>query len=213
MTEEELRLEKLHQESMGKAQQEYPNDVEQGCLDIWVDDIVPCLRDTATGELKNTVVFRVESRSYLRKFNEKNGWVINWAEVPSNVEVYALALQDNNEIQGLVGVKNDVDANAVYIHWAVAAPQNNKHDFGTRKYAGVGGHLFAIAVDKSFQWGHDGVVHGFARNAELVKHYVNTFGAFHLGRQHIYQIAIFEEEARRILEVYTYEWQGKSNDT
>ena len=26
--------------------------VRQGCLDIWVDEIVPCFRDTVTGELK-----------------------------------------------------------------------------------------------------------------------------------------------------------------
>ena len=28
--------------------------IEQGCLDIWIDDIVPCLKDTETGELKDT---------------------------------------------------------------------------------------------------------------------------------------------------------------
>ena len=40
--------------------------IEQGCLDIWIDGIVPCLKDTETGELKETVVFKIESRSYLR---------------------------------------------------------------------------------------------------------------------------------------------------
>ena len=29
--------------------------IEQGCLDIWIDGIVPCLKDTETGELKETV--------------------------------------------------------------------------------------------------------------------------------------------------------------
>ena len=42
--------------------------IEQGCLDIWIDDIVPCLKETATGKLKDTVVFKIESRSYLKKF-------------------------------------------------------------------------------------------------------------------------------------------------
>ena len=182
--------------------------LEQGCLDVWIDDLVPCLKDTTTGEFKNTVVFRIESRTYLKRFNQKSGWVINWAEIPKDVEVYALAIQDTNEIQGLVGVKDDRDANAAYIHWAVTAPHNNKHDFGSQKYEGVGGHLFAIAVDKSLQWGHDGVVHGYARNMELVNHYMKTFGAFHLGRRHIYQVVIFEQEAKRLLEVYTYEWHG-----
>ena len=35
--------------------------IEQGCLDIWIDSLVPCLRDTYTGEMKDTVVFRIES--------------------------------------------------------------------------------------------------------------------------------------------------------
>ena len=77
--------------------------VERGCLDIWIDDIVPCLRDTVTGDLMNTVVFKIESRSYLKKFKKNDGWHINWENVPKDVEVYALALLDTNEIQGLVG--------------------------------------------------------------------------------------------------------------
>ena len=180
--------------------------IDQGCLDIWIYGIVPCLKDTETGEIKETVVFKIESRSYLKKFTKKGGWHINWNEVPNDVEVYALALHDTNEIQGLVGVRNDVDAKAGFIHWACTAPWNNKHDFGKQKYEGVGGHLFAIAVDKSLQWGYDGTVHGFAANMELVKHYVEVFNAIHLGRLHIYQIAIPATYARHLLEVYTYEW-------
>lgn len=48
----------------------------RGCLNIWIDEIVPCLRDTETGEMKDTVVFRIESRSYLKKFQVNNGWHI-----------------------------------------------------------------------------------------------------------------------------------------
>ncbi len=104
--------------------------VQRGCIDIWIDDIVPCLRDTVTGDLMNTVVFKIESRSYLKKFKKNDGWHINWDEVPKDIDVYALALLDTNEIQGLVGLRNDKDADAVYMHWACAAPQNNKYEFG-----------------------------------------------------------------------------------
>ena len=52
--------------------------VEQGCIDIWIDEIVPCLKDTQTGEIKETVVFKIESRAYLKKFRKSNGWHINW---------------------------------------------------------------------------------------------------------------------------------------
>lgn len=148
--------------------------LEQGCLDIWIDEIVPCLRDTESGEIKETVVFKIESRSYLKKFNVENGWHINWNEIPADVEVYALALKDTNEIQGLVGIKNDVNSHAVYLHWACTAPQNNKH--------------------------------GFAANKELLEHYINTFHAEFLGMLHDYQFFVNEIEAKKLLEVYNYEW-------
>ena len=180
--------------------------IEQGCLDIWVDDIVPCLKDTETGELKQTVVFKIESRSYLGMFKKRDGWHINWDEVPRHIEVYALALRDTNEIQGLIGIRNDPVADAVYIHWACTAPQNNKHEFGVQKYEGVGGHLFAIAADKSMQWGHGGAVYGFAANEELLNHYLKTFGGEYIGTLHKYHFWISETMAKKLLEVYHYEW-------
>lgn len=57
------------------------NDVKIGGVGIWLDEIVPCLKDTETGEIKETVVFKIESRSFLKKFNEKNGWGINWIDM------------------------------------------------------------------------------------------------------------------------------------
>lgn len=30
--------------------------LNSGCVDIWLDDIVPCLKDSQTGEIKETVV-------------------------------------------------------------------------------------------------------------------------------------------------------------
>ena len=88
------------------------HEEQQGCLDIWIDEIVPCLKETATGDLKETVVFKIQSRSYLKDFNTKNGWRINWSKIPKDVEVYALAIRGSNAIQGLIGVKNDPNAKA-----------------------------------------------------------------------------------------------------
>ncbi|MCM1385964.1 MAG: hypothetical protein NC231_01440 [Bacillus sp. (in: Bacteria)] len=180
--------------------------IEQGCIDIWIDYVVPCLKDTETGDLKETVVFRIESRAYLKKFQKQDGWHINWNEIPKNVEVYALALKDNNEIQGLIGIRNDIDSHAAYLHWACTAPHNNKHEFGSQRYEGVGGHLFAIAADKSIQWGYEGAMHGFAANEELLEHYIDVFHAEYLGMLHQYQFFIDEEQAKQLLEVYHYEW-------
>ena len=58
------------------------NGVKVGGVGVWLDEIVPCLKDTESGEIKETVVFRIESRSFLKKFNEKFGWVINLIKVP-----------------------------------------------------------------------------------------------------------------------------------
>ena len=180
--------------------------LKQGCINIWIDEIVPCLKDTVTGEMKETVVFKIESRSYLKQFTEQNGWQINWIELPADVEVYELALKDTKEIQGLVAVKNDVNSRAAFLHWACTAPHNNKHDFGKQKYSGVGGHLFAIAADKSIQWGYEGAMHGFALNKDLLEHYMETFNAEFLGMLHDYQFFINENDAKKLLEVYNYEW-------
>lgn len=180
--------------------------IEQGCIDIWIDEIVPCLKDTETGEIKETVVFKIESRKYLKSFQKSNGWHINWNEIPDDVEVYALALKDDNTIQGLVGVRDDMDSHAAYLHWACTAPHNNKLEIGSQKYVGVGGHLFAIAADKSIEWGYEGAVHGFALSEELLNHYIDVFNAEYLGMLHQYQFFIDEEQAKNLLEVYHYEW-------
>ena len=199
-------MEKLDYSWYNISMEERHRLLKQGCINIWIDEIVPCLKDTVTGEMKETVVFKIESRSYLKQYTEQNGWQINWIELPADVEVYELALKDTKEIQGLVAVKNDVNSRAAFLHWACTAPQNNKHDFGKQKYSGVGGHLFAIAADKSVQWGYEGAMHGFALNKELLEHYIETFNAEFLGMLDDYQFFINEINAKKLLEVYNYEW-------
>ena len=181
--------------------------LKQGCVDIIIDSVVPCLEEAETGLLKPTVVFPIRNRAFLREFNEDTGWRIDWSEIPLDVEVYALALKDTLEIQGLVGVRNDKAAHAAYLHWACTAPRNNKWEFGRSDYIGVGGHLFAIAADKSVEWGYGGLVFGFAANEDLLLHYIEKFEAEYIGIAHEYHFVIFEEEAKKLLEVYDYEWK------
>ena len=75
-----------------------------------------------------------------------------------------------------------------------------------KKYNGVGGHLFAVAAQKSCDYGYDGAISGFAANQKLVKHYCKVFDAEHIGMLHPYQIFIPEESSAKIMEVYDYEW-------
>jgi hypothetical protein len=121
-------------------------------------------------------------------------------------EIYALVVKGTVDIQGLVALSRNDDFQAVYVAWMCSAPQNNKMLCENPKYAGVGGHLFAIAADKSVEYGYEGVIVGYAADMSLVKHYCETFHAEHIAMLHPFQIAIYENESAEIRRVYDYEW-------
>lgn len=175
-------------------------------INVWIDDLTPCLKDNETGDFVQTEVVRIRRKSFLEKFNKKNGWYTDWVKLLQDHEVYALVVKGTVDIQGLVALNRNNDFQAVYIAWMCVAPQNNKMLCDYPKYTGVGGHLFAIAADKSMEYGFDGVIVGYAANEDLVKHYCEVFKAEHIAMLHPFQIAIYEKEAADIREVYDYEW-------
>lgn len=89
------------------------------------------------------------------------------------------------------------------------SPDNNKLLTDDIRYLGVGGHLFAIAAQKSVDYGYDGYMYGFAANKELLDHYVETFNGEVIGVLHPYQFAIDEVNAKKIMEVYDMTGQMK----
>ena len=115
----------------------------------------------------------------------------------------------NNEnavdIQGLIALTDDSQSNVVYINWACTSPENNVWRNGSKLYEGVGGHLFAIAINVSEQRGHGGCVHAIAMDKDILQHYVEVFDAIVIGIMHPYHFVIEEENARKIKEVYKYE--------
>ena len=80
------------------------------------------------------------------------------------------------------------------------------YDFLAIKYFYKGGHLFAIAAKKSCDFGYNGLMTGFAANKKLLNHYCEVFEADHIRILHPFQFAIDEENAKKIMEVYDYEW-------
>ena len=95
-------------------------------ITVWIDDFTPCLKDESTGELVETEVVRLKRKSFLEKYNENNGWYINWAELlDADNEVYALVIKGTVNIQGLIALAGSEDMQAVHIAWMVAAPDNN----------------------------------------------------------------------------------------
>lgn len=65
--------------------------------------------------------------------------------------IYTLVLKGIMDIQGVIAMKNDMDANAVYVHWTCSAMHNNVWEYCTQKYSGAGGHLLAVAAQKSVE--------------------------------------------------------------
>ena len=172
-----------------------------------IDEITPCLRDCETGEVLQTEVVELKRKSYLSKFHSKNGWYVNWGRFPKRVRVFALVLKGTMDIQGLVAVSPNDEADSMFIEWACTAPHNNIHVSGKQKYSGVGGHLFAIASELSLRYGYDGWVYGYAMDQEIYDYYIHQFGAKPLPRiVHPYGIYITGEQTRKIREVYDYEW-------
>ncbi|CCY69768.1 hypothetical protein [Eubacterium sp. CAG:161] len=175
-------------------------------ITVEIDELTPCLKDTSTGAIIETEVIRIKRASFLKNYNKRTGWYTNWAELLKENEVYALVIKGTVDIQGLVALYPSKDMQAVFVTWMCTAPINNKQLGNIPKYAGVGGHLFAIAADKSLQCGFGGALTGFAANIDLAKHYCDTFKAEHIGMLHEYQIFIDEGPAQELMEVYDYEW-------
>lgn len=187
----------------------YNSNRKNGIINIEIDGLVPCLKDVKTGEYVDTEVSRITNRKELKGYNKKTGWYTNWANAPKDVEIYKLCVKGDDTIQGLIGLIPDDSHQAVHLYWGVAAPHNNAFLLKGRqkKYEGVGGHLFAIAAEKSLDYGYGGAMYGYAANVDLLKLYTEKYGARHLPVEHQYEVFFDEAAAINILKEYSYEWK------
>lgn len=174
------------------------------------DEMVPCLKDAETGEIYETEVIRLVRKSFLAKYNSKTGWYVNWSKFDKDTEIYALVLKGTVDIQGLVAIRYDADAQCVYLVWGCTAPQNNVWKYGKQKYIGVGGHLFAIAAELFVKHGYDGFVYGDAMDREIYQYYVDQFHAVPLpSSEHQYRFMLSDDATQKIREVYDYAWSDE----
>ena len=172
-----------------------------------IDEFTPCLKEVETGEIYDTEVVRLKRKSFLSKFNKKTGWYVNWSKFSEGTEVYALVLKGTMDIQGLVAIQYDETSKAVYILWGCTAPENNIWEFGKKRFAGVGGHLLAIASDLSVKAGFDGYVYAEAMDQELFEYYSSEFGALPLPPiNNPFRFMLSDSMTEKIREVYDYEW-------
>ncbi len=175
-----------------------------------VDEILPCLKDTKTGEIVETEVIQIKRKSVLSKFNKNTGWYVNWSNFSNDTSIYALVLKGTCDIQGLVAISYDDVAQAVYVKWGCVAPHNNIWQYGKKKYAGVGGHLLAIASDLSVKHNYDGFLYAEAADEKLYNYYIEEFGASPLPPlNNPYRFMLSDRATEHLREVYTYEWTNE----
>lgn len=175
-----------------------------GIINIEFDEFVPCLKDAETGEIFQTEGRELTKSEYSR-FKEADGWNIDWSDIPDGEQVLGVYLKNDTEPQGLIAIRKD--KGGVYLSYASTAPINNKLlNNGKQKFIGVGGHLFAAAIEESVKAGNEtGCIYGYAANQEVLNHYIENFGAVHLPITHEYQFIIDGEAAEQILSKYNFE--------
>ena len=174
-------------------------------ITVWIDEFTPCLIDNATGAYIDTEVVRIKRKSFLSNYNKRTGWFENWGNLAKQNEIYALVLKGTMDIQGLVALRLHEESKEVFVEWICANPKSNPSS-DLKQYNGIGGHLFAIAIDRSMQLGKNGEFYGFAANNKLYEHYQKKLLATPIGILHEYHFIMESTQARKILEEYTYEW-------
>ncbi len=54
------------------------------------------------------------------------------------------------DIQGMIALSYDDESKAVYVIWGCVSPENNVWEYGKKRFAGIGGHLFALDDGPNF---------------------------------------------------------------
>ena len=149
---------------------------QQG-LNFEIDRLTNYIENIITGDSFQTEIslFTIEDAKLCTKIN---GWNFDWKfelKQPTR-DVFKLTIANNiSVIQGLISL--EVKEGHVYIHLIENAHFNKGK---SKVYVGVAGNLVAYACKLSFQRGNDGNV-SFIAKSQLVKHYVDSLGAFHFG--------------------------------
>lgn len=165
-------------------------------ISVEIDNFTPCLVECKSGKIIDTH-FSLANENDLKV----NDWNFKWnSKDLDDTEIYKLTIANDDQIQGLVAIKDNKSNYAIYLKLAESSPNNIGVN---KKYEGVGGHLFAIAVHKSMEKGYGGFVYFEAKNQHLVKHYQETFGARNIGGVHQFRMIIDEAAGKELLKKYT----------
>lgn len=85
-------------------------------INVWIDEMTPCLKDAKTGEIIPTEVIRIVRKSFLSKYNRSNGWYVDWSVLLDSCEVYGLVIKGTVDIQGLIALEKDANSKHCTFH-------------------------------------------------------------------------------------------------
>lgn len=191
---EVLKRGKWTEKARGYSGEKMKSRIEHGIINIKIDGLTPCLVERKTGAVVNTSFTTIHITSGEAKKLKNSGWKFDWS-IPEKegYKVYKLTIRGKDELQGLISLK----AGEGYIFAGNA--ENAPHNFGhLGRYAGTGGHLFAIACLESKKLGFGGFV-VFDAKTGLLKHYEETLSAIRISSQRMY---IDELAAEQLLKRY-----------
>lgn len=149
-------------------------------IEIVIDEITPCLKDSTNGAYVDTnyeIIKTISSRTALEMQKYEN-WKFNWSDPDlQDCIIYALYVVGSKVTQGLIACREYKDFGETKGYIEVALAEANPKNVGNDgRYKGVGAHLFSIAGRLSYELGYDGIV-TFISKSDLVDHYINTLHA------------------------------------
>ncbi|MHC9538648.1 MAG: hypothetical protein AB9903_03945 [Vulcanimicrobiota bacterium] len=176
-------------------------------INVWIDELTPCLVDGKTNEIIKTeykVVDNLEqineiSKEYVWEFD----WVKEWNSREKNSEFYKLTLEGDTQTQGIIHIIPH--AGFIEAKTMESPPHNREEIVGeeNRRYKGVGGHLLAIAVKRSIEEGNNGYI-GFTSITKRVEQYKKMLYARVMGLapSGAIRMEITEENAAKLYNKY-----------
>lgn len=172
-------------------------------IDILIDEVTPCLRDTQDNIFVDTHYEKIKPISQVtaQRMQTYEHWKFDWsAKDIQDCTIYALYADNSKSTQGLIACREYKNTKNIKGYIEVMLVESNPRNVGENaKYKGVGAHLFAIACKQSYEAGYDGIV-VFYSKTELVKYYRETLHATVLFDRYMQ----LDTEASRIL-VQAYE--------
>lgn len=161
-------IDKIHRERLNK-------DAKGGKIDLEIDELTDCLKDTKTGNLVDTEV-KTLPRKNIKGLTKD--WAFDWSKVDKDDMLRGVYVKGDKTLQGLAAIKDLPAEHTMYVSLVESNPINRG---ANKRYSGVGGHLFAEACKQAKDKGYDYIY--FDAKTKLISHYEKELGATRITSQ------------------------------